>query len=78
MGEDSVRATRPHPSEQQSQSAERRSVQKKCEKSGLAFSGSYGGFIGRKSDGKPGWQTIWKDYKRLQDMLAGALLGCVC
>jgi hypothetical protein len=26
----------PHPSEQQSQSAERRSVQKKCEKSGLA------------------------------------------
>jgi hypothetical protein len=25
----------PHPSEQQSQSAERRSVQKKCEKSGL-------------------------------------------
>ena len=35
-----------------------------------------GGFIGRKSDGEPGWQTIWKGYKRLQDMLAGALLGC--
>jgi hypothetical protein len=37
-----------------------------------------GGFIGRKSDGEPGWQTIWKGYKRLQDMLAGALLGCGC
>lgn len=31
-----------------------------------------GGFIGRKSDGEPGWQTIWKGYKRLQDMLIGA------
>jgi hypothetical protein len=31
-----------------------------------------GGFIGRKSDGEPGWQTIWGGYKRLQDMLAGA------
>jgi len=37
-----------------------------------------GGFIGRKSDGEPGWQTIWRGYKRLQDMLAGALLGCGC
>ena len=35
-----------------------------------------GGFIGRKSDGEPGWQTIWKGYKRLQDMLTGAFLGC--
>jgi hypothetical protein len=31
-----------------------------------------GGFIGRKSDGEPGWQTIWKGYRRLQDMLMGA------
>ena len=31
-----------------------------------------GGFIGRKSDGEPGWQTIWKGYKRLQDMMLGA------
>ena len=31
-----------------------------------------GGFIGRKSDGEPGWQTIWKGCKRLQDMLLGA------
>lgn len=33
-----------------------------------------GGFIGRKSDGEPGWQTIWKGYKRLQDMVLGAYL----
>lgn len=35
-----------------------------------------GGFIGRKSDGEPGWQTIWKGYMRLRDMLEGAdLIG---
>lgn len=33
-----------------------------------------GGFIGRKSDGEPGWQTIWRGYTRLQDMLWGANL----
>jgi Transposase Tn5 dimerisation domain len=33
-----------------------------------------GGFIGRKSDGEPGWQTIWKGYMRFQDMLEGANL----
>lgn len=27
-----------------------------------------GGFIGRKSDGDPGWQTIWKGWLRVQDM----------
>ena len=31
-----------------------------------------GGFIGRKSDGEPGWQTIWKGYTRFRDMLWGA------
>lgn len=31
-----------------------------------------GGFIGRKSDGEPGWQTIWGGYVRFQDMLLGA------
>lgn len=31
-----------------------------------------GGFIGRKSDGEPGWQTIWKGYRRLQDILMRA------
>lgn len=31
-----------------------------------------GGFIGRKSDGEPGWQTIWMGYMRLRDMSIGA------
>jgi putative addiction module killer protein len=35
MGEDSVRATRPHPSEQQDRHAECASCQRKCEKSGF-------------------------------------------
>lgn len=30
-----------------------------------------GGFLGRKSDGEPGWQTIWKGWMRLQDILIG-------
>ncbi|MEI8364824.1 MAG: IS4 family transposase [Parachlamydiaceae bacterium] len=33
-----------------------------------------GGFLGRKSDGSPGWQTIWKGWLRIQDMLAGMAL----
>ena len=37
-----------------------------------------GGFIGRKSDGEPGWQTIWEGYTRLQDMLWGANLFATC
>jgi len=38
-----------------------------------------GGFIGRKSDGEPGWQTIWGGFTRLQDMLLGAeLSGGTC
>jgi hypothetical protein len=31
-----------------------------------------GGFIGRKSDGSPGWQTLWRGWNRLQDMCWGA------
>jgi hypothetical protein len=31
-----------------------------------------GGFIGRKSDGAPGWQTLWRGWQRLQDMCWGA------
>jgi hypothetical protein len=27
-----------------------------------------GGFIGRKSDGDPGWQTLWRGWERLQDL----------
>jgi len=33
-----------------------------------------GGFIGRKSDGMPGWQTIWRGWQRLVWMLEGATL----
>ncbi len=29
-----------------------------------------GGFIGRKSDGNPGWQTTWKGWVRLLDMIS--------
>lgn len=34
-----------------------------------------GGFIGRRSDGEPGWQTLWRGWQRLQDMAWGA--GCL-
>ncbi|WP_422615181.1 IS4 family transposase [Gloeocapsopsis dulcis] len=34
-----------------------------------------GGFIGRKSDGNPGWQTLWRGWSRLQDMSWGASLA---
>ncbi len=27
-----------------------------------------GGFIGRRSDGEPGWQTLWRGWQRLQDL----------
>ena len=33
-----------------------------------------GGFIGRKSDGEPGWQTIWRGWQRLMWMCEGATL----
>lgn len=33
-----------------------------------------GGFIGRKSDGEPGWQTIWRGWQRLIWMAEGANL----
>lgn len=32
-----------------------------------------GGFIGRKSDGEPGWQTTQRGYSRFQDMLIGVI-----
>jgi hypothetical protein len=35
---------------------------------------SLGGFIGRKSDGDPGWQTLWRGLLRLFDMISGAEL----
>jgi hypothetical protein len=33
-----------------------------------------GGFLGRKSDGSPGWQTLWRGWYRLQSMTEGAKL----
>ena len=33
-----------------------------------------GGFIGRKSDGIPGWQTIWRGWQRLMWMAEGVSL----
>jgi len=33
-----------------------------------------GGFIGRKSDGEPGWQAIWRGWQRLMWMCEGANL----
>lgn len=30
-----------------------------------------GGFLGRKGDGEPGVQTLWRGYQRLQDLLRG-------
>ena len=33
-----------------------------------------GGFIGRKSDGEPGWQTIWRGWQRLMWMCEGVNL----
>jgi hypothetical protein len=34
-----------------------------------------GGFIGRKGDGEPGWQTIWAGWTRLLDILWGVELA---
>jgi hypothetical protein len=33
-----------------------------------------GGFWGRKSDGEPGWRTLWWGWQRLSLMEAGASL----
>ena len=33
------------------------------------------GFMGRKSDGNPGWQKIWKGWIRLRDMCRGVEIG---
>ena len=30
-----------------------------------------GGFIGRKSDGQPGWITIWRGWEKLNLMIRG-------
>ncbi|MHB9077772.1 MAG: IS4 family transposase, partial [Pirellulaceae bacterium] len=37
-----------------------------------------GGFLGRKSDGEPGWQTIWRGFDKLVPalMYAESLKRC--
>jgi hypothetical protein len=30
-----------------------------------------GGFLGRKGDGNPGWQTLWRGWQHLQDLCWG-------
>jgi hypothetical protein len=34
-----------------------------------------GGFLGRKCDGEPGWQTIWRGWHRLRTLVEGAELA---
>jgi hypothetical protein len=34
-----------------------------------------GGYLDRKSDGPPGWQTLWKGWMRVMDVLEGVHLG---
>lgn len=34
-----------------------------------------GGFLGRKHDGEPGWQTVWGGFQKLQSLLAGLRLA---
>ncbi len=34
-----------------------------------------GGFLGRKSDGEPGWITIWRGWQKLNTMVRGAELA---
>jgi putative transposase len=37
-----------------------------------------GGFLARKGDGEPGWQTVWRGYQTLQSLLDGMrLVGAV-
>jgi hypothetical protein len=31
-----------------------------------------GGFLGRKSDGEPGWITVWRGFEKLHLCLRGA------
>ena len=37
-----------------------------------------GGFLGRRHDGEPGWQLIWRGWKELHTLVEGALLAGKC
>ena len=34
-----------------------------------------GGFLSRKCGGRPGWQSLWRGYQRLADILLGMQLA---
>ena len=34
-----------------------------------------GGFLGRKSDGEPGWITIWRGWEKLNTLVQGASIA---
>ena len=34
-----------------------------------------GGFLGRKGDGEPGWQSLWRGWQELQLLLQGVELA---
>jgi Transposase Tn5 dimerisation domain len=34
-----------------------------------------GGHLGRQGDGPPGWQSLWRGYQRLADLVLGATLA---
>ena len=34
-----------------------------------------GGFLGRRHDGEPGWQTVWRGFQKMQSLLAGLRLA---
>lgn len=38
----------------------------------------YGGFLGRKDDGEPGWQTLWSGWQYLAPLFIGYLIGKQC
>jgi hypothetical protein len=37
-----------------------------------------GGYLGRKCDGPPGWQSLWRGYQRLADILLGYACATTC
>jgi hypothetical protein len=37
-----------------------------------------GGFLGRRHDGEPGWQLIWRGWKELHTLAEGAMLARKC
>ena len=43
-------------------------------KDGILALGRLGGHMNRKSDGMPGWLTLWRGMNRLRDLTRGALL----